>query len=72
MRGRPKKPAGETRKRLFQIRVTEEERAVVEQAAVAKGLDASAWARSTLMEQAKAVLRRMKLEEVPKPLPERT
>lgn len=56
MRGRPKKPPGEARKHLFQIRVSAEERAIIEQAAVAKSLDASAWARSELLALARKVL----------------
>lgn len=56
MRGRPKKPEGEARKRLFQIRVTDEERAVIEEAATAKSLDASAWARSELLALARKIL----------------
>lgn len=56
MRGRPKKPPGEARKLLFQIRMTEEERAVIEQAATAKSLDASAWARSELLDLARKII----------------
>ena len=55
MRGRPKKAAGETRKLLFQIRVTAEEREMIAQAAAAKSLDASAWARSELLSLAKKI-----------------
>ena len=55
MRGRPKKPPGEARKILFQIRMTAEERELVERAAVAKSLDASAWARSELIALARKI-----------------
>ena len=53
MRGRPKKPAGEARTVLFQIRMTAEERAAIEQAANERSLDASTWARSELLTLAK-------------------
>lgn len=56
MRGRPKKPPGEARGKLFQIRVTEEERTLIEQAANVKSLDASAWARSELLSLARKVI----------------
>lgn len=61
MRGRPKKPAGEARTHLFQIRVSADERAIIEQAAVAKSLDASAWARSELLSTARKVIAEIKL-----------
>lgn len=60
MRGRPKKPPGETRKHLFQIRVTAEERAIIEQAATARSLDASAWARSELLALARKIAAKQK------------
>jgi uncharacterized protein (DUF1778 family) len=56
MRGRPKKPPGDTRKTFFQIRVTDEEREIIKQAAEAKSLDASAWARSELLSLARKIL----------------
>ena len=56
MRGRPKKSPGETRGKLFQIRVTEEERALIEQAANTLSLDASAWARSELLKLARKII----------------
>ena len=58
MRGRPKKPPGEARKTLFQIRMTAEERELVERAAVAKSLDASAWARSELLSLARKLTKK--------------
>ena len=60
--GRPKKIPGEARDNILRIRLTDEERAVVDEAAQAKSLDSSAWARSLLIEQAKNVLGRAKEE----------
>ena len=56
MRGRPKKPPGESRKTFFQIRMTEEERDTLKRAAEARSLDASAWARSELLALARKIL----------------
>ena len=56
MRGRPKKAPGEARKILFQIRLTAEERELIERAATAKSLDASAWARSELIALAREAI----------------
>jgi hypothetical protein len=53
MAGRPKKAAGEARKNVLRILLTEAERAVLDQAAQAKALDVSAWARSALLDLAK-------------------
>ncbi len=47
--GRPKKPTGETRDKPLRIRLTPAERAEIDEAAKAKGLDTSAWARSELL-----------------------
>jgi len=49
MAGRPKKKASERRDSDIRIRVNEEERARFIRAATAKGLDFSAWARTTLL-----------------------
>ncbi len=53
MRGRPKKPEGESRGNVLRIRLTEEERAALDKAAEAKTLDTSTWARSELLSLAK-------------------
>jgi hypothetical protein len=50
---RPKKPAGEARKNVLRILLTEEERAALEEAARSKSLNVSAWARSVLLALAK-------------------
>jgi uncharacterized protein (DUF1778 family) len=54
---RPKKPKGEAKAKLFQIRVTEEERQLFAEAAKAKSLDASSWARSELLALARRIIR---------------
>lgn len=46
---RPKKPAGEVRENVLRIRLTDEERKALDEAAKAKHLDTSAWARSELL-----------------------
>jgi hypothetical protein len=53
-RGRPTKPDEERRDYRFQIRLSEAERALVEQAA---GDQASTWARETLVKAAKRRLK---------------
>jgi uncharacterized protein (DUF1778 family) len=57
MRGRPKKPDGETRENVLRIRLTDEERALLDKAAEGKTLDTSTWARSELIALAKRLLR---------------
>jgi hypothetical protein len=57
MAGKPKNP--EQRKALtFRIRMTEEERALLEEAARAAGAEASTWARSELVRLAKRLLQK--------------
>jgi hypothetical protein len=53
MRGRPKKPRGETRENVLRIRLTSDERKLLDLAAKDQGLDTSAWARSELIVSAK-------------------
>jgi len=56
MTGRPKKAEGEARGNVLRIRLTEEERQVLDDAARGKGLETSSWARSELLGQARKVL----------------
>jgi uncharacterized protein (DUF1778 family) len=53
MRGRPKKPKGQTRQNVLRIRLTADERKLFDLAAKEQGLDTSAWARSELVILAK-------------------
>jgi hypothetical protein len=57
MRGRPKKSAGETKVYMLRIRMTEEDRTLLERAAKEKSLETSTWARSELVALAKRILR---------------
>jgi uncharacterized protein (DUF1778 family) len=57
MAGRHKKPEGETKTYMLRIRMTEEERALMEEAAKSKSLETSTWARSELVALAKKLLR---------------
>lgn len=47
---RPRKPEGETRERLLQVRVLEREYATFKDAAEQSGLDLSAWVRERLIQ----------------------
>jgi len=58
MAGRHKKPATETKSYMLRIRMTEADRALLEEAAKAKSLETSTWARSELLALAKKVLGR--------------
>lgn len=55
--GRPKKAAGEARDAIMHVRLTPEERALLDAAAWVKALDTSAWVRSEMLAQARQVLR---------------
>ena len=57
MKGRPKKPEGEARRGVLRIRLTDEERALLDRAARAKVLETSTWARAELLALARKVLR---------------
>lgn len=50
---RPRKPDGEQRENVLRIRLTPEERAAIDAAAKAKGLDTSTYARMELLALAK-------------------
>lgn len=46
---RPKKPVDDVRENVLRIRLTDEERKLLDEAASAKTLDTSTWARSELL-----------------------
>lgn len=56
MAGRKKKPEGESKTYMLRIRMTEEERKLLEDAAKSKSLETSSWARSELVSIAKKLL----------------
>lgn len=56
MAGRHKKPDGEAKSYMLRIRMTEDDRALLEQAAKSRTLDTSTWARSELVSLAKKLL----------------
>jgi uncharacterized protein (DUF1778 family) len=58
MAGRPKKPEPETKSYMLRIRMTEEERALLEEAARFRSLETSTWARSELVTLARRILAR--------------
>jgi uncharacterized protein (DUF1778 family) len=55
MAGRPKKAVGAGRENVLRIRLTEAERRILDEAARAKGLETSTWARSELIALARKV-----------------
>ncbi len=57
MAGRPKKPKADAKTYMLRIRMTEEERKVLEEAARVLSLDTSSWARSELLSLARRVIR---------------
>jgi hypothetical protein len=58
MAGRHKKTESETKSYMLRIRMTEEERALLEEAAKSRSLETSTWARSELMALARKLLGR--------------
>lgn len=54
MAGRPKKTETNRRENVLRIRLTESERKIIDKAAKAKSLDASAWTRMILLEAARS------------------
>lgn len=58
MAGRPKKPENDVKTYMLRIRMTEEERKVLDDAARAKSLQLSSWARSELLALARKLLGR--------------
>jgi uncharacterized protein (DUF1778 family) len=57
MAGRPKKPE-QVKTYMLRIRMTEDERALLEEAARHKSLETSTWARSELVAMARKILGR--------------
>jgi uncharacterized protein (DUF1778 family) len=49
MAGRPKKQASQTKSYTLRIRMTQDQRALLEEAAQTRGLETSTWARSELI-----------------------
>jgi uncharacterized protein (DUF1778 family) len=60
MAGRPKKPESETLGYMLRIRMSHEDRDLLEQAAKFKSLQLSTWARSELVALARKILDRTK------------
>ena len=58
MSGRHKKPDAEAKSYMLRIRMTEAERALLEEAAKSKSLETSTWARSELVALARRLLGR--------------
>jgi len=58
MAGRPKKPEAEVKTYMLRVRMTEEERLLLEQAATVKSLQLSSWARSELLALARKTVRK--------------
>jgi hypothetical protein len=58
MAGRQKKPESEARSYMLRIRMTDAERALLVEAARARSLETSSWARSELVRLAKRLLKR--------------
>ncbi len=56
MAGRPKKAEGQTRENVLRIRLTDEERALLDEAAAAVSLETSTWARSQLIALARKAM----------------
>ena len=56
MPGRHKKPAAEAKTYMLRIRMAEADRVLLEEAAKAKSLETSTWARSELVALARKVL----------------
>jgi uncharacterized protein (DUF1778 family) len=50
---RPKKPADRVKSTIFRFRCTAEEKKLIEKAAALRSLDASAWARSEILQLAR-------------------
>ena len=54
--GRPRKPPGELRDAILQVRLTDAERKLLDRAAETKALDTSAWVRMETLALAKKLL----------------
>jgi uncharacterized protein (DUF1778 family) len=55
MAGRPKKAAPDSKTYMLRIRMTEDDRALIESAAKVKSLETSTWARSELVALARKI-----------------
>jgi uncharacterized protein (DUF1778 family) len=56
MKGRPKKPEGEAKTYMLRVRMSAEERDLLDAAARAKSLQLSSWVRSEMLALARRVL----------------
>lgn len=56
MPGRPKKPRPDSKTYMLRIRMTEDDRELIDAAAKSKSLETSTWARSELVGLAKKML----------------
>jgi uncharacterized protein (DUF1778 family) len=56
MSGRPKKAKPDSKTYMLRIRMTEDDRALIDAAAKSKSLEASTWARSELVSLAKKMI----------------
>lgn len=56
MAGRPKKPDADAKTYMLRIRMTEEDRKLLDEAAKLRSLETSTWARSELVSLARKVL----------------
>lgn len=56
MLGRPKKPDGEAMEYMLRIRMSHDDRELLEQAAKVKSLQLSSWARSELVALARKII----------------
>ena len=54
--GRPKKPPAESKTYMLRVRMTAEERDILEQAAKAKSLQLSSWVRSEMLALARVLV----------------
>jgi len=60
MAGRPKKPESETLSYMLRIRMSQDDRELLDQAAKVKSLQLSSWARSELVALARKILDKSK------------
>jgi hypothetical protein len=60
MAGRRKKPDTETKSYMLRIRMTQTERALLEEAAKSRSLETSTWARSELVALARRLLKQFR------------
>jgi uncharacterized protein (DUF1778 family) len=58
MAGRHKKPKSDAKSYMLRIRMTEEERKLMEEAAKSKSLETSTWARSEFVALAKKTIKK--------------